>query len=92
MPYLVQSVVSAYKITLARGSCCSKPLQTAISSGLDDCSGSVWSPDLLLPCWKGKKKGGGWGWGWDFLLESVGENTKDNNRSRLCKGRLYPKG
>nr|CAI9693156.1 unnamed protein product [Rangifer tarandus platyrhynchus] len=45
----VTSILSSYKVTPAKGSCHSMPLQTPISSGLDECSGSVWPPDMLLP-------------------------------------------
>lgn len=69
-PSLVQSILSSYTLTPAKGSRHSTPLQTSMGSGLDDCSRSVRSPDSLLPCRKEKK------WGRGVLLESVGEKQK----------------
>lgn len=88
MPSLVQSVVSAYKVTLATGSCHSIPLQTPISSGLDDCSSSVWSPDLLLPCWKGKKIfcGGG-----IFCWNLLGKKQKTTTGPDFVREDFIPK-
>ena len=89
MPSPVQSVVSAYKVTLATGSCRSIPLQTPISSGLDDCSSSVWYPDLLLPCWKGKKKflgGGG-----IFCCNLLGKKQKTTTGPDFVREDFIPK-